>query len=252
MEAYRDHYEKMLAGLLGNARSELEALRQRFANRGVALSQVIVDGVPAFALESAATEFGADLVAVGSRGLTGWRRVLLGSVAEQAIRSVASDILITRGQPPVGGGYHRVLVPTDFSPAAAAAAHRAIDLAVPQSSRIDLVHFWTLPRGGEGYWARADQASGTVVKSLREAFVADAVSQGEALVAALSSTSTEVTYRQIESAPMRGIQRFLDDGDYDLVAVGGRPPTGIRRWFTGRVAEATARHAPCSVLVARP
>ena len=46
-----------------------------------------------------------------------------------------------------------------------------------------------------------------------------------------------------------GIQRKLDDSDFDLVAMGSHGRKGLRRWLLGSVAEGTVRHAPCSVLV---
>ena len=42
-----------------------------------------------------------------------------------------------------------------------------------------------------------------------------------------------------------------EDGGYDLAVVGTHGRTGIRRLALGSIAENIARHAPCSVLVAR-
>lgn len=54
----------------------------------------VVYGAAAKALLQAAE--GAELLVVGSRGLGGFSRLLLGSVAEQVIRHAACDVLVTR------------------------------------------------------------------------------------------------------------------------------------------------------------
>lgn len=48
---------------------------------------------PALAIPAAAKARRADLVAVGTSGLSGLRYVLLGSVAEHVLREAGSDVL---------------------------------------------------------------------------------------------------------------------------------------------------------------
>lgn len=249
---YREYYDNMLEAVQSEDRSRLATLCKTLASRGVPLDQLVVNELPANALQSAASDLGADLVCVGSRGMTGVKRVLLGSVAEKVVKVVPSDVLVARGEAPVGGGYHRVLIPTDFSDGSYAAARRAVELADPGASQIDIIHFWKLPAAAEGYWAQAEQTPGKLVKSLRELFIEDAIARGHELIAELEPMAKEISFKYVESDPLSGIERCLQEGEYDLVAVGGNPPAGIRSWFTGSVALSTVRLAPCTVLVARP
>jgi nucleotide-binding universal stress UspA family protein len=56
---------------------------------------------PVFACEAiakVAREFGADLIVMGTRGLTGLKHVLLGSVAERTIRAAPCPVLTVRDQ----------------------------------------------------------------------------------------------------------------------------------------------------------
>lgn len=53
-------------------------------------------GDPAREIVAAATEAGASLIAVGSRGLTGVRRLLLGSVARNVLHHAACSVLVVR------------------------------------------------------------------------------------------------------------------------------------------------------------
>jgi nucleotide-binding universal stress UspA family protein len=53
-------------------------------------------GGPAETIAKVASEWGADLIVIGSHGRTGVRRVLLGSVAEGVVRSAPCPVLIAR------------------------------------------------------------------------------------------------------------------------------------------------------------
>lgn len=55
-------------------------------------------------IAQAVTAANADLLIVGSHGRRGFRRLLLGSVAENLLRKVDISVLIVRGQRPEGGG----------------------------------------------------------------------------------------------------------------------------------------------------
>jgi nucleotide-binding universal stress UspA family protein len=47
-------------------------------------------------ITDAATEFGADLVVIGTHGRTGLAHMLLGSVAEAVVRATACSVLTVR------------------------------------------------------------------------------------------------------------------------------------------------------------
>jgi universal stress protein A len=51
---------------------------------------------PSEAISAAAKEIGADLIVMGTRGLTGLKHVLLGSVAERTIRNAPCPVLTVK------------------------------------------------------------------------------------------------------------------------------------------------------------
>ena len=70
------------------------ALRDRRA--GVEIESVVVEGQPVSVLTGEAA--GADLLVVGSRGLGGFRELLLGSVSHQCAQHAACPVLIVPPQ----------------------------------------------------------------------------------------------------------------------------------------------------------
>lgn len=193
-------------------------------------------------LQKVVEEHGVDLVVVGSTGSSGIKRALLGSTASKVLRSVEAHVLVARGDAPPAEGYQRVLLPTDFSLPADKALELARLLAAP-NAQLELVHFWRVPEA-----TRGDERSELVIKT-----VSDSVKErGRKLLESLHQHAPSATFTAVQSSPERGISQALEEGDYDLVAVGSYGRSKLRRWLLGGVAEYTARNAPCAVAVARP
>ena len=193
-------------------------------------------------LQAVVDEHGGDLVVVGSTGSSGLKEALLGSTASKVLRTLNAHVLVARSDTPPAEGYQRVLLPTDFSSSADKALELARAVASPDA-QLDLVHFWRVPEA-----TRGDEHSELVIKT-----VSDSVKdRGRKLLESLHQHAPSATFTAIQGSPERGISQKLEEGDYDLVAVGSYGRSKLRRWLLGGVAEYTARTAPCAVAVARP
>jgi nucleotide-binding universal stress UspA family protein len=69
------------------------------ARRGVAVETVLREGHPASVIEEEAERQRADLVVIGTRGLTGLKHLLLGSVAERVVQRVHCPVLTVKMPP---------------------------------------------------------------------------------------------------------------------------------------------------------
>ena len=83
-------------GVQEAALARLEEGRAKVAAAGVKVSTHLATGPAADAVTNAAETFGADLIVMGTRGLTGLKHVLLGSVAERTIRSAPCPVLTVK------------------------------------------------------------------------------------------------------------------------------------------------------------
>ena len=63
---------------------------------GIAVEEQISPMFPAATLPATAAEISADLIVMGTRGLTGLRHVLLGSVAERTLRVAPCPVLTVK------------------------------------------------------------------------------------------------------------------------------------------------------------
>ena len=75
------------------ARERLEELREKGTAEGVEIAVHLREGNSAEGISAAANEIGADLIVMGTRGNTGLKHVLLGSVAERTIRLAPCPVL---------------------------------------------------------------------------------------------------------------------------------------------------------------
>ncbi len=79
------------------AQDALNDAAARYANRGVVITTLLRDGVPWEEVNAVATETKADLIVIGTHGRRGIARALLGSVAEQVVRTSLCPVLTVRG-----------------------------------------------------------------------------------------------------------------------------------------------------------
>ncbi|MFB6368144.1 MAG: universal stress protein [Gemmatimonadota bacterium] len=88
--------EQMAAEIRERVKGRLEEAVARIGEAGVSASVHVVEGRPAPGIAEFAEENGADLVVVGTHGLTGIKRALLGSVAEGVVRRSRPPVLTVK------------------------------------------------------------------------------------------------------------------------------------------------------------
>ena len=87
--------------VLDSAKAQADKLSAEHAALGHPLHVELVQGPPASVITEAAEKAGHDLIAVGAHGHRGFRRLLLGSVAEDTIRHSPCSVLVVHGDPEV-------------------------------------------------------------------------------------------------------------------------------------------------------
>jgi nucleotide-binding universal stress UspA family protein len=79
----------------------LDRAARRWRNGERRIAYATAEGDPAAEIIRYAAALGADLIVMTSRGRGGWRRLLLGSVAESVLRSAPCPVLVVRRSPEV-------------------------------------------------------------------------------------------------------------------------------------------------------
>jgi universal stress protein A len=106
----------------------------------------VLKGRPFEEICRAARVIGIDLIIIATRGNTGVKHLVLGSTAERVVRYSPCPVLVVRDAEPSGAvtGFHKILVPIDFSDCSMKGLAYAKAFAKPFTSRLVLlnsVHF---------------------------------------------------------------------------------------------------------------
>jgi nucleotide-binding universal stress UspA family protein len=75
---------------------ELDELVTEYRARGLKIQTLVLEGVPYKTIVDYATEWGADLIAMGTHGRTGLSHMLAGSVTERVVRLARCSVLVAR------------------------------------------------------------------------------------------------------------------------------------------------------------
>jgi nucleotide-binding universal stress UspA family protein len=80
-----------------SASDQLDEKTSLVSAAGITATRHLLEVPAASAIVELAERIGADLIVMGSRGHTGLKHVLLGSVAERTLRSAPCSVLVVRG-----------------------------------------------------------------------------------------------------------------------------------------------------------
>ncbi len=179
-----------------------------------------------------------DILVVGTRGRTGIRKMLMGSVAEDIFRQAPCPVITVgpklSGEPAVEDP-HKILFATGFARHSLAAGGWALSLAQHHQAQLLLLHVITAP----------------VDASAREAAAREAQQRLAGLVPpGIQLPSAPQCLVEFGTAA-EGILRVVEQHQPDLIVLGIRQPEGFARRVKWATAYEVVRHAPCPVLTVR-
>ena len=225
---------------------------------------VVTQGSPADVLISETERLDADLLIVGSVGMRGARRFLLGSVPNKVSHHAPTDLLIVKTDPPPReiADYKGLLIGTDGSPTASRAVQMASGLAARLGIKPVIVCAYEPPTEAELKQLRADPNDPVaqwnapkVAKSTPEEFrwrIADASRAQDVLERAEKQAvdlGVDVEVRAIEGHPAEVLISVAENEDIDVIAVGSVGMTGTKRLMLGNVPHRVSHHAHTDVLI---
>jgi nucleotide-binding universal stress UspA family protein len=197
------------------------------------------------AIVSRAKSIGADLMVMGTHGRSGFERFLLGSVAENVLRSTATPVLTV--PPHAGGarpavlGYPFILCPVDFSSASDRALQYAASVAHETEGQLTILHVIE-PRATTN---RANDASDA--EAHRAAQFGQSRSSIARLIAGLRE-SCKTAPLVLVGEPHKEILRVAVEQQADLIVMGVRGRGAVDVAVFGSTTQQVIRQAACPVL----
>lgn len=209
----------------------------------------VVDALPVEAILGEARRFRAKLIVLGWRGYGPVARLLMGSISRGVVRHALCPVLVVRRRRDI----RTVVVGVDGSPSARKAAKFLASLKPSRDARIVLVYIVepvTVPSAGllpgAVRSALGRQATKVNVERMR---------QGErelrAIAPALKKAGWRVNTRVRLDVPLRGLLEAVKASKADLLCVGARGTSGVKRLLLGSIAEGALNRCPVGVLLVR-
>jgi nucleotide-binding universal stress UspA family protein len=230
--------------IVAHAESALGAEKAKLEKLGLRVTSEVFEDLPGFAIAAAAKRAQADLIVMGSRGLTGVKHAVFGSVAERTVRTAPCPVLTVKAE---GGALQlrNILVAMDFSASAKKALELAQDLAKRAGpAHVILLHAYYIPVELEQYLVeRGEPALEKLSKSVTQEL--------EGLLAKLKQAGISAEYLASRGAPESLIVELAKQRKIDLIAMGTHGRRGLSHLLLGSVAERVVRTAECPVLTAR-
>ena len=252
--------ELILVHAGGDPGERLEELAERYG-----AEKIVQSGPPADVLVSATESSNADLLVVGSVGMSGARRFMLGNVPNKVSHHSPTDLLIVKTDPPKStGAYNKVLVGTDGSPTAMQALDIACDLGAKLGTKVFVVCAYEPPTEREldqmrsdpddpvAQWSAGKSTSGTP-EEFRWRIAG--TSQAEDVLDRASDHAqkrgVEAEVRAVKGSPAEVLISVAEEEDCDLIAIGNVGMAGAKRFMLGNVPHRISHHAPTDVLIIR-
>lgn len=138
--------------------------------------------------------------------------------------------------------FKTILLPTDFSAPALAAAAQGIELAQREKAKVIALHVLPLTELTVG------DMPGNLLDEMMQQMQLDAEQQ-LAMWAGVQPVAVEPLV--LWGTPAADICRIAEERKADVIVMATHGRTGLAHLFIGSVAERVVRHAPCSVLVLR-
>ncbi|MGE5238529.1 MAG: universal stress protein [Chloroflexota bacterium] len=207
------------------------------------LESLVCEGEPCDVIVDVANGKSADLIALGTYGRRGLRRLFMGSVTSGVIVQSHCDVLVVkRTCSECTGRYESLLVPFDGSKLSREALSRACELSRSDGAEVTVVY--VVPRYEEmvGFFRTA-----AIQKSLmREA--EGVVSEARSVASGFGVPVNTVIQEGHAATRVVEIAGTLKS---DLIVMGSHGWSGIDRAVMGSTAERVITHASCPVLIAR-
>jgi nucleotide-binding universal stress UspA family protein len=222
---------------------EAHAAAAESLGRLVELETKVANEAPGAALIAEARAFDANLLVVGSHGHDLISATLVGSVSAEVARNAACSVLVVKVE-----SDERQLLATDGSATAASAARLMTRLPLFHAGPVRVI---AAASARPSYSDQAIDASASLSEPGLDAAGLDARDHAEAIASELRAVGREVAIDVRGDDAATAIIAAAREWPADVVVVGARGTSTLRRLLLGSVAQSVLNGVQSSVLIAR-
>ncbi len=248
---------RMAQGLAESLRTEEDRAGQAILDQAITLLQADhltvdvhrVEGHPAEQIIHAASTFKADLVVMGALGVTGWIRMLLGSISAAVVKHSPCPVWVVKR--PIKPQRMDVVIASDGSDNARHAIQVASALPYPSGTVCHLVH--VVPAANAALNLTGGEADPPILSPMYK--LGELHRQhGERILQqdadTLAPHFAQVIPSMVEGDARKQLLEIAHEVEADLIVMGSKGVSGFREFLIGSVSLKVLKYAQCSVLIA--
>lgn len=217
---------------------EIEDLSKAAELSGIPHESILADGYTAGVISKIVQERDINMVAAVTHGRRGLKRFVLGSVAEEIIRTCPCPVLTVgphlQTAAPSRKTIRQILYPTDLSGHSLAAAQHVLWLAHEYRAAVTILHVST-PRVAED----ADRSQNSVRSKV------------QARIGPISSLRVAPEFAVVSGDPTSTILQFAKSSGTDMIVLGVREAPAWTAHRLGNIVYKILTQAECPVLTVR-
>lgn len=203
---------------------------------------------PAWGVLKRATEWPADMVVMGSHGMSATDRLFIGSVSQRVMVQARCSVRVARGRPDADGVPVRLIIGFDGSTDAEAAIRAVASRSWPKDAEARLItavdHGIVSAIAAKVLKPRRKPGEKDDYRAWLSNMAEDAADQ-------LRKAGLKTTCSIAEGEPKRILIETAMQWRADCVFLGATGLRGLGRLLLGSVSSAVTAHAPCTVEVVR-
>jgi len=230
--------------LIGGLANNLDRLAQTLVTTDRTVETHVIVGRPATAIVDEARALGADLIVVGSRGHGTIASMVLGSVSAEVADHATCPVLVARRST-----WSRAVLGVDGSRNAQRAIDVVRDWSVFAGLTINVVSVADTGLPVTSSLALGGYPGAIDYPGTERANVVEHGRWAERAARELTAAGRPATPQAPEGSPAAELIRIAREDDADVLVVGTRGQTGVKRLLVGSVARNVLLHAGSSVLV---
>jgi nucleotide-binding universal stress UspA family protein len=251
------HVQEVQKDVLEQVRLFLGKVEKTFSRPDVHVYPLVKKGFPGEEILRTIQAKGVDLVVLGTRGYSKAAGLLLGSVSQWVLQEAPCSVLIARPMSREKKNVRgmKVLLATDGSSDSQAAVHFLQTVGLPASSQITILHVVKKHVFETEQTLTDDKKNENEFVKLAEELLEIRGREGAKLLGqtrkALSSHDLTIQERLVYGNAAAEILKASRYVRADLIVLGSRGSTGVKRVFLGSVSNKVVLSAGCSVAVIR-
>jgi nucleotide-binding universal stress UspA family protein len=225
-------------------------LKELTGDQPISWEPLITVGKPSDEISRAVEEKDIDLVITATRGRSGLKRIILGSVTERLMRTLTCPLLVVNSPEhnlvsPADQEIRlkKILVGCDFSPDSGQAIKHALSLAQEFEAELHLAHVIEPPTQPDLH-----KEDSPVSEEIQQDYRDLLIQKLKEMVPAEARYWCTPQTGLLEGQPYEEIVAYAESKDIDMIVLGVRGHGLVKTLFLGSTTDRVVRRSPCPVL----